>query len=143
MNTKQKGDISEGQVLAAFLKNGLNVLVPFGDRNRYDFVVECSDRFIRVQVKTGRLTRNSVRFNAYSTTTENGRWKMVSYKGQIDLFAVYSPDLDKIFVVPPEKCRERDTCLSITGRSRNGHVMLMASDFEWSRSSDLGRAIGR
>jgi PD-(D/E)XK endonuclease len=131
VNTKQKGDIAEAQVLAAFLKAGMSVLMPFGDRSRYDLVVEESGKFKRIQVKTGRVKGTSLIFNSYSVTSENGRVKHVNYRGQVDYFAVYNPSSGKIYMVPVHLCRDRDTRLSFTGDSRNQHKVLRASNFEF------------
>ena len=54
MNSKHVGDTSEAQVIAALLKMGKNVLLPFGDNQRYDVVIEEKGKFIRIQVKTAR-----------------------------------------------------------------------------------------
>jgi hypothetical protein len=143
VTTKQKGDISEAQVLAAFLKAGFNVLIPFGDRNRYDCVIEQNGTFKRIQVKTARFIGSSLVFGGYSVTTENGRIKHAHYKGDVELFAVYSPDLNKIYLVPPDRCRDRETRLSLSGVSRNQYSVLLASDFEWPRSSAAEQALDK
>jgi len=46
-NTKAIGEISEAIVLAEFLKMGFPVLLPFGDNQRYDMVIEAGGRFLR------------------------------------------------------------------------------------------------
>src|SRR5262249_30713483 len=51
-NTKSIGEVSEAIILAEFLKAGFPVLLPFGDNQRYDMVVEVGGRFLRVQCKT-------------------------------------------------------------------------------------------
>jgi hypothetical protein len=70
-NTKSTGDISEAVVMAEFLKAGFPVLLPFGDNQRYDMVVEVSGRLLRVQCKTGspcgwKGNASCIRFNAHS-----------------------------------------------------------------------------
>jgi hypothetical protein len=47
MNSKIIGDVSEAAVIAALLKSGVNVLIPFGDRSRYDVVIEKDGKFER------------------------------------------------------------------------------------------------
>lgn len=143
MNTKQKGDIAEAHVLAAFLKAGLNVLIPFGDRSRYDCVIEADGCFKRIQVKTGRLESSSIEFNAYSVTTRNGRIAHMPYTGQADAFAVYCPPLDKLYLVPVEKCQKFGTRLSLSGKSRNQFKPLVAADFEWPVSSRTERPLDK
>jgi len=49
--TKQKGDIAEAYVIYALRQKGFNVLVPWGEDNRYDLVSEKNGVFKRIQVK--------------------------------------------------------------------------------------------
>lgn len=39
-DTKLVGDVAVAMILAALLKRGQNVLLPFGDRHPYDLVIE-------------------------------------------------------------------------------------------------------
>lgn len=115
MNSKNVGESSEAQVLAAFLKAGKIVLMPFGDNQRYDLVVDEAGRFIRIQVKTlRRLKSGSLSFNVCSLTTENGKTKHVPYHGQIDYFAAYWREGDKIFIIPVEETGKRGFSLRET-----------------------------
>jgi hypothetical protein len=52
-----RGTRSEGAVLAAMLKLGIMVLVPYGGTSSYDIVVEEDGRIIRVQVGAGSNPR--------------------------------------------------------------------------------------
>ena len=45
MNSKQQGNITELETMLAFLKLGYNVLTPYGDCERYDFVADVKDAF--------------------------------------------------------------------------------------------------
>ena len=49
---KSIGEVSEAVVMAEFLKAGFPVLLPSGDSQRYDLVVEAGGSFLRVQCKT-------------------------------------------------------------------------------------------
>lgn len=87
MNSKAKGEVSQGQILA-LLRKGENVLTPFGDNQRYDLVVERAGTFVRVQCKTGRLKRGAIAFDTCSSYVHRGRGKR-DYRGDADVFAVY------------------------------------------------------
>ena len=54
LNSKQKGNITELECMLAFVKLGYNVLIPYGDCERYDFVVDIKGNFYKIQVKTSR-----------------------------------------------------------------------------------------
>lgn len=56
MNSKSVGEITEGIVLAKMLRLGYVALIPFGNNQRYDLVVDKGDgAFIRGQCKTGEI----------------------------------------------------------------------------------------
>ena len=65
-DTKQIGDVSTAMVMAALLRKRQNILIPFGDRQRYDLVIESGGSFMTVQCKTVRFDGEYVVFNLYS-----------------------------------------------------------------------------
>jgi hypothetical protein len=96
--TNEKGTRAEGAVLAALLRAGYNVLVPFGVV-RYDLLIEDADgRFHRVQCKTGRLSHRStsVEFNVVSSRPGS---KRKDYVNDVEYFGVYLPDLDEVYLI--------------------------------------------
>jgi hypothetical protein len=98
MNSKAKGEVSEGHVIASLLNHGYSLSVPFGDNQRYDLIVDDGERLWRAQVKTGRIRGGCLRFNCASINVLTQH--RISYHGQIDLFLVYSPDTGKVYRVP-------------------------------------------
>jgi len=52
-NTKALGEVTEGVILAHLLRRGEVVLLPFGNNQRYDMVVDRSGLLIKAQCKTG------------------------------------------------------------------------------------------
>jgi len=112
MRTGEKGNLSESQVLAAFVAAGYLVSIPFGSGHKYDFVVDDSMRLFRVQCKTGRVKNGTLLFNAYSQAG-NGSLKM-SYKGLADLFAVLNPNDGKVYLVPVGEVGVTDVSLRLT-----------------------------
>lgn len=98
-NPKAVGERSEGMVLAALLRAGKVVLQPFGDNQRYDLMIDEGDTFSRVQCKTGRLKDGAIFFDACSSQAHRGKGKQ-DYRGQADVFGVYFPDNDSVYLVP-------------------------------------------
>jgi hypothetical protein len=135
-NPKAKGEISEAVVLAHLVKQGKIVLLPFGNNQRYDMVIDAGDRFIRVQVKTGWLSRGCVAFAAYSTNGFTGAH--TGYAGQVDAFMVYCPELQTIYRVPAA-----DTCgaeagytyLRVEPTRNNQHKGI-----RWAKDYEVGSA---
>jgi len=108
-DSKSVGERSEAIIIARLLSVGYMVLTPFGENARYDLVIEDADsQFWRVQCKTAWLSKDNtyLQFNTASNhyhykggRTTNARRH---YRGQIEYFAVYSPDTDKVYLIPIE-----------------------------------------
>jgi hypothetical protein len=135
------GEKSEAQVLAAFLRSDKVVLLPYGDNQRYDLVVDEDGQFIRVQCKTGRLTDGAVEFSTCSNNWNTKKKR--GYEGQADLFAVYVSESDEVYILPVHglpktECRFRiePTKNGQKARTRN------ASDYRFSRDRSLRSYMG-
>lgn len=100
MHTKRIGDISEAAVLAALVSRYEDVLIPFGENHRYDFVVLDDGAPIRIQCKTGRLRNGTVLFKACSSTLHHKNGNTRGYEGEADVFAVHCAELGQTDLVP-------------------------------------------
>jgi hypothetical protein len=100
MQTREKGNLTEAKILAALVKAGYLVSVPFGDGHKYDFVIDDLTSLLRVQCKTGRVKNGTLFFNSYSQSG-NGATKQ-GYYGLADLFAVLNPETEEVYLVPVE-----------------------------------------
>lgn len=101
MNTKRVGSASEAVCLAKFTSLGWTVLIPWGDNDRYDLVIDRGDGFQTIQVKTGRLVKGCIMFNAYGTTGRVGNGVERGYKSEVDYFAVVFDE--KVYLVPVDE----------------------------------------
>lgn len=132
MNTSPKivGERSEGQILAVFLKAGKTVLIPFGDSQRYDLVLDEDGKFIRVQCKTGRIEKGCIVFNSCSVNWSTKVRR--DYKGQADLFAIYVPETSQTYLLPVDSVGASEVRLRIDP-TKNGQTkgIRLASDFEF------------
>ena len=91
--------------MISFLKLGYNVLTPYGDCERYDFVADINGNFIKIQCKTSHSddNGNSFRFSGRSTHYTNGHCIHEKYsKNEIDYFATIWKD--KCYLIPVEEC---------------------------------------
>ena len=130
MNPKDKGDRSEGMILAALLKAGKTVLTPFGDNQRYDLVTEEGGTFTRIQCKTGRLREGAILFNTSSRHHHRGKGAS-SYRGEIELFGVYCPDNDKVYLVPVNDVPLEQGSLRLTPpRNNQKRNIRLAENYE-------------
>lgn len=106
MNSKFVGNVGEAKVLAKFVEYGIPVYLLFGDNERADLIAEFNGKLNKIQVKTSLKAENGVMvFNCCSSTTHRKNGKKYSYdKTQIDYFAFYNIQRDKIFLLPVEDC---------------------------------------
>lgn len=128
-STKRVGDIAEAMVLARYIRAGQHVSIPFGENHRYDFVADDGTALVRVQVKSGRLRKGAIVFNTCSMHDHRGG-PAQGYRGQIEVFAVYCPETDGVYVVPVDSVPERSASLRLLP-AKNGMTtgVRMAEEF--------------
>jgi hypothetical protein len=98
MRSPTKGNAGEAVVLAALVQRGFDVLVPFGGGHPYDLVVGIGHSvFVRVQCKTAWERGGCLIFRC--RTTDHGRGPQ-SYLGLADVFGVYFPPTQTVYLVP-------------------------------------------
>jgi hypothetical protein len=108
-NSKARGDITTSKVTAALVSLGYPVLLPWGDNERYDLVIDTVSGFKRIQCKTGRYSSGHIAFNVCSSQAHRGGAGK-SYHGEVDLFGVYCAQLDKVFLVPIDGLPNQTAC---------------------------------
>jgi hypothetical protein len=98
LNTKQEGEIAELAFVHKVASLGFGVAKPYGDSERYDYVLDSGERFWRVQVKSTA----SYFGNGYRTTTWRTGGK--PYKNdEIDFLVACITPLDIWYVIPVRK----------------------------------------
>jgi hypothetical protein len=136
VNPKVIGDHSQAMVLARLVQAYPQVLVPFGENCRYDLVIAEGDRFIRVQCKTGRLRSGVIRFSACSRTYHHPsnrgmRTYRHHYRDQADMFGVYCPELDSVYLVPVDEVGMTGAALRVEPtRNNQSKKIRWARDYE-------------
>lgn len=103
-DTSQTGLVSHTAVLNRLVELGFEVLTPWANHLGYDlayFVTE-EHRFVRIQVKTARLSQEgtALDFNTESTVSAKRGNRKNNYIGKAEYFGAYSPDLRKVYMVP-------------------------------------------
>lgn len=129
-DTKTIGDISEMHVILAMRKRGYDVSVPLGENHRYDLVVDDGEKLSRVQVKTGRVRGDVIRYNCASSHAHRGGTTR-PYFGQIDYLAVYCPDNGKVYILPETELTATRAHLRLSApRNNMRKTIRWAADFE-------------
>ena len=110
------GARAEMEVAAALTRAGKRVYAPFfAPDSRVDLLYEDDAGFHRVQVKSAVVKGDVIVFRTSSNTKNIVR----DYRGEIDLFGVYSPELHQVFLVPIDGM-PRTFCQLRLNPSRNG-----------------------
>ena len=135
LNSKQIGNITELECMLAFIRVGYNVLTPYGDCERYDFVVDINNHFYRIQVKTSREQDNGnyIEFNTSSQTTKNGKMVHQSYDDtQIDYFMTFYNG--KTYLIPVNEASTREKRLRFVP-PKSGQVkgITFAEEYEFEK----------
>jgi PD-(D/E)XK endonuclease len=101
---KDVGDRSTLAIIFAYRLQGWDILLPFGENTRYDFVVDRHGRLDKVQCKTGRLRQGAVVFRTCSTYGHHPSPARVrrDYHDEIDEFAVFCPETSTVYSIPIE-----------------------------------------
>jgi hypothetical protein len=132
MDTISRGNAAEAAVLNAFIQAGIGVSVPFGDGSYFDLIALLpDDTLARIQVKSGRIRRQTIEFN--SASTDHGRGRQ-PYRGRVEYFAVHAHQLDRLFMVPADQCAKYKAYLRLVLPANNYRTgILMADDFDFGR----------
>lgn len=133
---KTIGDRTCAIVLARLLQTYDIVLLPFGENQRYDLVIDTGEGFTRVQCKTGRLRGGTIQFPACSFTyhhPNSGKtFRSQDYKGGADLFGVYCPETDGVYLVPVDEIGRRMGSLRIEPARNN-----QSRRIRWARAYEV------
>lgn len=131
MNTKQIGNITEVESMLHFLKLGINVLRPYGDCERYDFVIDLNGKFYRIQVKTSTLSDDgkSIMFSCKSSHRKNGNIVNEKYTSDdIDYFVTTWNG--KCYMVPIGECKNIKILRFSKAKNNQRKNISFARDYE-------------
>lgn len=101
MNSKRIGNIGEAKVLDKFVEMGIPIYIPFGDDEKADLIAEFDGKLNKIQVKTSIKSKNGCSiFDLTSSTAHRTNGERRKYlNSEIDYFALYSLDRDKIYLM--------------------------------------------
>lgn len=105
MTSKQKGNITELECMTAVVRLGYNVLTPYGDCERYDFVIDINGKFYKIQCKTSKSDDNGASFMFSCRSNHRKDGKIVHHKytrDEIDYFITHFNG--NCYMIPVEDC---------------------------------------
>jgi hypothetical protein len=118
--SKRRGELAELAFLWKAASLGFTVAKPYGDSDRYDFIVDSGERLFRVQVKSAsRLSQDTY----FVTTHRCCNGESIPYTSEeIDFIAAYIFPEDAWVVIPVEALEGRAS-VHIFPRNRAQHGM--------------------
>jgi hypothetical protein len=118
-DSKQKGEKTEAIVLAELMKRNLTVLQPFGENQRYDFVIETGGEFYALQCKTARREGGKAIFRTRSVRPSSEGYIRKDYGKEIDYFVVYCPANEETYLVSGDEASKNEMTLRIEPPGNN------------------------
>jgi hypothetical protein len=144
----QKGAAAEAVIEAEAIKRGVAVYRPMSGHSRADLIFEIGDRMWRVQVKHGHVDRSGnvlIVNTAGSYLSAQGYVHSTYSEREIDLFAVWSSELDRCFLLPPSIFANRSAVhLRLTPSRNNQQAGInLADEYDFDGAvAQLARAFG-
>jgi hypothetical protein len=134
MTTDQKGAIAEVAIALAALRLGVDVYRPVAEGGRYDLIFGVGGRLLRVQCKWAALCGDILSVRCYSARRGAGGTfiNRLYSSADVDVFSVYSADLDQCFLLPPHLWENRRVVSLRLAPTRNNQLrgINWAMDFE-------------
>jgi hypothetical protein len=131
-STKLVGDRSEAAVLAALINAGYKISIPFGENHRYDLLADDGERILRVQVKTGKMSGDVIRYSCSSSHSHRGGVFARPYFGQVDIIAVFCPQNGKVYILPEKEFVATRAHLRLSEPANNQRRRI-----RWAREFEL------
>lgn len=94
---KRKGEMAESGFLAKAVSLGLGVAKPWGDSERYDFIVDAGGRLWRVQVKSAFREMEG---GGYVIRAHGAASRRLYTADEVDLLVVWVVPIDAWYVIP-------------------------------------------
>lgn len=113
---KNVGHIAELRFQVKASEMGYTVLIPNGDSEPYDVVLQKDDRFIKIQVK--HTTNRSTGATSYRTKLEKGKSRVSYAEGDFDVLAVYAAPLQTWYNIPFKDIHTREVIVGGTSTEK-------------------------
>ena len=115
MTTKQIGNIGEAKVLSKLVEMQIPVYLPFGDNEKADLVAEFNGKLQRIQVKTSEKAEDGKMIFSLVSSTEHRKQgtKHLYTSEEIDYFALYNIERDKLLLISIQEEDLPSTCVTI------------------------------
>lgn len=135
MESKSKGELTEMLFMVAATKQGFIVSKPFGDNQRYDFIIDGGEGLHRVQVKATYIKdQHATRGDRYRINASFGASHKKSYSNkEIDILAVYIAPEEVWYIIPVREIENRKTFGFRPHLKSKGRLEKYKESWEWPK----------
>jgi PD-(D/E)XK nuclease superfamily protein len=141
LTPSKKGAIAEAEVAAAATRAGIVVLRPDTGGGRYDLVFDTGPELLRVQCKYANQKGDViVVYTGTCRLTPSGYRRTTYTRDEVDLVAVFCPDVDECFFIPIHDVEGRHVLHLRLAAARNNQKMgvTMADEYRLGAVAQLG-----
>ena len=124
MKSKAKGDMAVGRAIAHYISQQCEVLLPIGDKQKYDLVVDCGQSFQKVQCKfTSHKAKSGAFIAPLRVMGGNQSYHTAKHynKEDFDILFVMTEDGD-IFTIPFEDIETKNS-VTLSGKYEQYRVI--------------------
>lgn len=149
-DSKHIGNLTELQCITRFIELGYSVSIPYGDSDKYDFVLDANGNLYKLQCKHAKFhydddgNVSSISFKTYwsSGYTKNKPSKRHKYtKNDCDLFVTHYNG--KNYLVPVEHCSlEKTLRISNPKNNQQKGVNFLENFVDEVICNNLARIVG-
>ena len=115
MTSKEKGDSVVAEAIAFYARQGKQVLLPFGDKQKYDLVIDTGESLKKIQCKFTSVQKPSGNYEAMLTVKGgNQSFKTATpYKpGDFDLLFVMTAD-GSMYEIPSSETEKLSASITL------------------------------
>lgn len=142
MDSRLTGLLAETQLIAQFTKIGIMISKPLGVA-RYDLIIDVGGKLLTVQTKTGSYDGSVITFRCCSRPYDSigKRSLSVDYRGEVDFFGVYCPELEKCYIVPVNSVGRHAATLRVKSPKNNNKKNIRDASNYFLSTKNLARLL--
>ena len=135
MNGKAKGEMGQLCVLGHLARLHIPVAIVLSDNLPYEYIIDCSGKLLRVQVKTSTCHHSGAITFSISSNNWYAKTKKTYTTNDCDIMICYDLVYDKVYILGPEDFVDKSTVKIRYIEAKNKQTCNMAEDYELTKAN--------